>query len=79
MSAEPMRPIALPVAKAAKLIGRSPSLLYQEIRLGRLKAYRPERAYRPNQEQPACPPMYVMVTDLEAWVKGEHSSPRTEL
>ena len=74
MSSQPLRPIALPVAQAAKLIGRSPSLLYQEIRQGRLKAYQPERGYRPRQsmERPIRPPKYVMLADLEAWVRGEH-------
>jgi hypothetical protein len=60
--------IALPVSDAAKAVGRTPSYLYQEIRAGRLRAYRPPR---PTRERPDRVGQYlVLPEDLRDWVRA---------
>ena len=79
MSSPEYEPIALPVEKAAKLIGRSRVLLYQEIQAGRLKAYEPQRGYATNESRKLGrkprPVKYVLIEDLKAWVTNGEPSP----
>ena len=64
-------PIAFPVSAAAKAVGLTPSYLYQEIRAGRLRAYRPPR---PTPDNPARRGDYlVLPDDLREWVRASDS------
>jgi hypothetical protein len=64
MSVE-LEPIALPVSKAAKLIGRSRAYLDQVIRAGEIPVYQPPS--RRNSQRRG--EKLVCVDDLKAWVK----------
>lgn len=55
--------IALTVSRAAKLVCRTPVLLYREIRAGRLLAYRPH----PKAD------LLIFPDDLRTWVRGKSS------
>lgn len=69
MSAE-LEPIALPVSKAAKLIGRSRSYLDQLIRAREIPVYQPPS--RRNSQRRG--EKLVSVDDLKAWLKKNEAS-----